>query len=202
VRVAPERLSTGQELVEHDAQAEDVRTAVDPVPLAPGLLRAHVRGSAGNPGLLAVVLIPQRQPEVGHARLALEIDQDVGRLDVAVDQAPGMGMVQRSATVATSSADWRTTTGPCPFGSAKSPLDVLGDDVAEAVLGAANAVDRDDARVVEASQGRGPRRYSSTSSGPETRSGLGTLMATVGRDHRPGRVDAPEASWLSRRTIR
>ena len=94
MRVALERLATGQELIEHDAQAEDVRTAVDPVPLAPGLLGAHVGRGADELALLAAIVVPQRQPEVSHPRLALEIDEDVGRLDVAVDQAPGVGMVQ------------------------------------------------------------------------------------------------------------
>ena len=51
-RVAPERPAAGQQLVEDDAQAEDVRAAVDPVPLAPGLLGAHVGGRAGEPAPL------------------------------------------------------------------------------------------------------------------------------------------------------
>ena len=95
MRVAPERPAAGQQLVEDDAQAEDVRAAIDPVPLAPGLLGAHVGRRPGEPGSLAEVLVPQRQPEVGHVRLAVEVDQDVGRLDVPVDQVPRMGMVQR-----------------------------------------------------------------------------------------------------------
>ncbi len=69
-RVAAERLAAGQQLVEDDAQAEDVRAAVDPVPLAPGLLGAHVGGRAGEPGALAVVLILEGQAEVGHPGLA------------------------------------------------------------------------------------------------------------------------------------
>ena len=94
VRVAPERPPAGQQLVEDDAQAEDVRAAIDPVPLAPGLLGAHVGRRPGEPGSLAEVLVLQRQPEVGHERLARGVEQDVGRLDVAVDQAPGVGVVQ------------------------------------------------------------------------------------------------------------
>ena len=66
VRVAPERPAAGEQLVEDDAQAEDVRAAIDPVPLAPGLLGAHVGGRPGEPGSLAEVLVLQRQPEVGH----------------------------------------------------------------------------------------------------------------------------------------
>ena len=83
-----------KQLVEDDAQAEDVGPAIDPVPLAAGLLGAHVGGRAGEPGPLAEVLVLERQPEVGHAGLARGVDQDVGGLDVPVDQAPGVGVVQ------------------------------------------------------------------------------------------------------------
>ena len=93
-RIASERPSSGQQLVEHDAQAEDVGAAIDPVPFAPGLLGTHVGGRAGEPAPLAEVLVPEGQPEVGHARLACCVDQDVGRLDVAVDQPSGVGVVQ------------------------------------------------------------------------------------------------------------
>src|SRR5262249_57080073 len=62
VRVTLERPATGQELVEYDAQAEDIRSAVDPVPLAPGLLGAHVRGGSAELALLAATVRPERQP--------------------------------------------------------------------------------------------------------------------------------------------
>ncbi len=39
LRVAPERLASDQQFVEDDAEAEDVRAAIDPMPLATGLLR-------------------------------------------------------------------------------------------------------------------------------------------------------------------
>ena len=42
VRIASEWSSPGQQLVEDDAQAEDVGSPIDPVTLARGLLRAHV----------------------------------------------------------------------------------------------------------------------------------------------------------------
>ena len=58
----------GQQLVEDHAQAEDVRTPIDPVPFAPGLLGAHVGRRPGDPCTLAEVLVLERQPEVGHDR--------------------------------------------------------------------------------------------------------------------------------------
>ena len=42
-----ERQAAGDELVEHDAQAEHVGAAVDAVAFAAGLLGAHVRRRAG-----------------------------------------------------------------------------------------------------------------------------------------------------------
>ena len=51
-RVAPERPAPGQQLVEDDAQAEDVGPAIDPVPLAPRLLGAHVGRRARQPAPL------------------------------------------------------------------------------------------------------------------------------------------------------
>ena len=94
MRLAPERSPPGQQLVEDHAQAEDVRAAIDPVPFAPGLLGTHVGGRPGEPRTLAEVLVLQGQPEVGHERLARGVDQDVGRLDVPMDQPSGVGVVQ------------------------------------------------------------------------------------------------------------
>ena len=62
--------------------------------LAPGLLGAHVGGCPGQPATLAEVLVLEGQPEVGDAGFARGVDQDVGGLDVPVDQPPGVGVMQ------------------------------------------------------------------------------------------------------------
>jgi hypothetical protein len=62
--------------------------------LAPSLLGTHVGGRAGEARSGAEVLLAQRQAEVRHHRLALAVDQDVRRLDVAVDQVALMRVVQ------------------------------------------------------------------------------------------------------------
>ena len=85
---------SGQQLVEHDAQAEDVGSPIDPVSLAPGLLGTHVGGCPCDPATLAEVLVPERKTEVGDERLARSVDQDVGGLDVPVDQPSGVGVMQ------------------------------------------------------------------------------------------------------------
>ena len=116
----PGTASGRSELVENDSQAEDVGAAVDPVPLAPGLLGTHVGGRAGESVPLAEVLLREHQAEVGDARFALEVEQDVGRLDVAVDQvcAYGRGGAPR-AIRATISADSRNDGRPCWSRSAR-----------------------------------------------------------------------------------
>ena len=87
-------LSPGQQLVEDHAQAEDVRSPIDPVTFAPGLLGAHVGGRPSEPATLAEVLVLEGKPEVGDAGLARGVDQDVGGLDVPVDQPSGVGVMQ------------------------------------------------------------------------------------------------------------
>ena len=57
VRITPEWSSPGQQLVEDHAQAEDVRSPIDPVTLAPGLFGTHVGGCPGQPATLAEVLV-------------------------------------------------------------------------------------------------------------------------------------------------
>ena len=68
VRIAPEWSSPGQQLVEDDAQAEDVGSPIDPVTFAPGLLGTHVGGCSSHPATLAEVLVLERKTEVGDDR--------------------------------------------------------------------------------------------------------------------------------------
>ena len=84
-----------------------------------------------------------------------------------------------SATAATSSADSRNDGRPVSILAARSlPVDELRDDVAEAVVGPAHVVDRDDVRVVELGEDAGLGQVRLDVLGPATRSGLGTLIAT------------------------
>ena len=85
--VAGERHLAGEELEEHDAERVDVGLGVDVAALRL-LGRDVVAGSehgAGR-GLLRGRLHRARDPEVGHLRLALAVQEDVLRLDVAVDE--------------------------------------------------------------------------------------------------------------------
>ena len=95
-----------QGLVEHHAQRVHVRTQID-VRGPDGLLRRHVRhraqqfahrGKHLDGRLLRVGLLDRLgQAEVENARLALRIDEHVGRLQIAVDHAALMCVVDRAA---------------------------------------------------------------------------------------------------------
>ena len=79
-----ERVLAAQQLVQHHAQAEDIGPAVDQMPFATGLLRTHIGGGTRQSGLGGNLVFGQSQAEVRQVRTAGGVDQDVGRLDVAV----------------------------------------------------------------------------------------------------------------------
>ena len=91
---AGERRLAGEHLVEHAGQAVEVAPPIE-VRLAGGLLRAHVRRRADRHARSASALAAGgadrlRDPEVGHDGVAA-LEQDVLRLDVAVDRRRGRG---------------------------------------------------------------------------------------------------------------
>jgi hypothetical protein len=143
----------GQQLVQDDADGVDVGAGVDAVPLAARLLGTHVRRRAGEARPGAEVLLAQGQTEVGHDGAAVSVQQDVGRLDVAVDEAMPMGMVQAFRHPGDDLDGLRggqpPLLQPCLQVGA---LDELPHDVAEAVVGAAEVVHGKDGGVVEGGQ--------------------------------------------------
>ena len=86
----------GEQLVEHHAQAVDVGAAVDAVGRARGLFRRHVPRGAGDESLFAAacLVLAQGEAEVHQHRRAFGGENDVGRLDVAVDDQPRVGVRQ------------------------------------------------------------------------------------------------------------
>ena len=87
----------GERLEEHHAQRVDVAAAVDGDAL--GLLRRHVVGRAhdGAGGGVLRDADDLGDAVVGEHRFTLRREQHVGRLDVAVDHATPMGVVDRRA---------------------------------------------------------------------------------------------------------
>ena len=97
-RAAGERRVARQHFIEHAAQGIHIRARGN-LPLAHRLLGAHVvrraeaHAGLGHPG--AGGAHRQRDAEVGHQRRAV-VQQDVLGLDVAVDDAVAVGVVQRA----------------------------------------------------------------------------------------------------------
>ena len=91
-----ERQVAAEHLVEHHAQAVDVGAAVDPVRLARDLLGRHVRRGAGDDAELGAARprLVEAEPEVHEDGAAIRREDDVRRLDVAVDDEPGVGVGQ------------------------------------------------------------------------------------------------------------
>ena len=94
-------------------------------------------------------------PEVGHLDDALGVDDDVVRLDVAVDDAVAVRVAQRGEDLARVGDGHRHRAEPARADQLleRAPLDVLHDDVVGAV-GLAAVEDRDDVRVREAGRVR------------------------------------------------
>jgi hypothetical protein len=87
-----ERRLAREQLVHHDAEGVDVAAGVGGESLR--LLRAEVRRGADDgtgPGELLLIVEGAGDAEVGHLHLAVGGQQDVGGLDVTVDQTLGVG---------------------------------------------------------------------------------------------------------------
>jgi hypothetical protein len=95
---APERRRASQALVQEAGERVLVGPAVDL--FAFDLLRRDVGGRperkirAERGGLVGEA---PRQPEVGEVRVVACVEEDVGRLDVAVDEAASMRRVERTS---------------------------------------------------------------------------------------------------------
>ena len=105
-----EGIVPGQLDVEGCAQSVDVAAGVDGVDLAAGLLRRHEPGGAhdlalGGDRVRGAAAKAVRDPEVGQARAAVGVEQDVLRLDVAVNDALGVRVLQGDAHVSQSADD-------------------------------------------------------------------------------------------------
>ena len=83
-----------QHFIKNDAQTEDVAAAIDTMSLATRLLRRHVGRCTGISEAVAAVPFLEGQPETDHERVGAGVDQYVARLDVAVNEAHAMGIMQ------------------------------------------------------------------------------------------------------------
>src|SRR5262249_12973931 len=139
--------------VKDNAETVNVGTGIDAVAFAPCLFGAHVGRSAGEARSGAEILVAQGQAEIGHHRAAGGVEQDVGRLDVAVDQTALVGVVQRLGNSGRNFHRLRDGR-PGLFQALLQvgPFDEFGDEEAGAVLATANVVDWHDVGVVQAGE--------------------------------------------------
>ena len=96
--VAAEGELAGEQFVEDDTEAVHVAAAVDLARLTGRLLRAHVRRCAYDRPILSdpnVSGVALGEAEVHQARPANAVQHHIGRLDVTVDDAALMGVIER-----------------------------------------------------------------------------------------------------------
>ncbi len=94
-RVSNVGRTSDEHLVHHDTEGVDVRTTIHRGTF--GLLRREVRRRAHHQAVLGQVVFARHRlgdTEVGHLHLGVGGDQDVARLDVAVNHAIAMRVVQ------------------------------------------------------------------------------------------------------------
>ena len=90
---------SGEQLVEDRAQAIDIRCRRELLGMAGGLLGRHVGWGAeqrGRPGDVIAAFDDFGQPEVGDVRLAVCVHQEVGGLEVAVENAVFVRIMDRA----------------------------------------------------------------------------------------------------------
>ena len=159
-REAAQRQLPGQHLVEDDAQRVDVGPVIDlqrPLHLLRGhvVQRAHHLPRPGQREVAGVAAQQLGQAEVGDLHAALAVQQDVLRLDVAVDDALLVGVLQGVADLRHDPQRLlRLQVAVAQQLPQVDAVHVLHDEVVEAA-GLAEIVDGDDVGMAEPGQGAG-----------------------------------------------
>ena len=94
-------------------------------------------------------LVNASQPEVQHFRVAVAAHHHVLGLDVAMDDAGGVGGGKRRRDLAADVDHRRQRVLPLHLRAQRHPVDELLDDVVAAVVGLADVVDDHDVGVIE-----------------------------------------------------
>ena len=147
------RRLTAQHLVQHASEAIDVAAAVELL-TARRLLRAHVpRGTDDEPGLGQPIAAGcgnrSGDPKVGNQRMTAA-QEDVLRLDVAVDHVMAVGVAERVCYLAGQLQ--RLVERELPFAdqtNAQRRTFNIGHDVVEEAIRLARVVEREDVWVGE-----------------------------------------------------
>ena len=147
---AGERAAAHQQLIKHRTEAVNVAAAVHAVPFTPRLFGTHVERRPGKAWAMTEVLVPQGQAKIDEVRHVVVVKKDVARLDVPMDQPVLVGAVQRFGQ------SCHQLGCPCvrqsglfdPRGQI-GPIDPLGNDIAGALVRAADIVHGNDVGMVE-----------------------------------------------------
>ncbi len=96
----PERQATGEHLIEHDAERIEVAARVDRAVHPSGLFRRHIGERSGDHprrlGRLTLARQTRGDAEPGEPRQSVRaVHQDIGRLDVLVDETALVRLAQR-----------------------------------------------------------------------------------------------------------
>jgi len=83
---------TREQFMEHDTHRKDVRAVADGVGRSSNFRRSVVRGAVNFIALPHLNVVGTGEPEVADLRLGVEIEQDVRRFDVAVDDSIFVGV--------------------------------------------------------------------------------------------------------------
>ncbi len=95
--VRSERYASAEHFVEHDAEAVDVRAAVDAMSFPRDLLGRHVGRRAGNDAQFVAAgrRVVECQSKIDQHGIAVRGHQDVGRFHVAMNGELGMRVSER-----------------------------------------------------------------------------------------------------------
>ena len=150
-RVALEWRPAREQLVQDRAEAIDVRGRAD-VAAALRLLGRHITGRAedgASAGAFPIAVEPLGQAEVGDVRFILAVEQNVRRLQVAMDDPMPVGMMDGPGDAAP--IDRRVPAGDRPARQLAGQADPLDELHREEVLpiDLADLEDRDDVRVLQ-----------------------------------------------------
>ena len=150
-RRGSERHAAGEQFVEDHAQAVHVGATIDAMRPALRLFGRHVRRRPGDQALCAAARLrfAERKAEVDQHRRAFSREDDIRRLDVAVDDEPGVGVTQRVGSSGNDASGFRPRRSGVQQQSTKiRSIHVVRDDIHPPRVDA-DIVDRDDAGMAQ-----------------------------------------------------
>lgn len=156
--IGREGAPTGEHLIHGHAEAEEIGPAVDEMSFSTKLFGAHVGNGSHHGVAFAVVFFLEGDSEIRDVGAVIDIEEDVSGLDIAMDDALEVGIVQTVSDSLQQIGGRREREGGAfQFGGEVATLDVFRDCEAAFVRGSATIVDWNDGGMVEACDDTGFR---------------------------------------------